>query len=218
MYEKAQERANTFSITGLSYRLVQGVLKHIIPAVASTNAIVAASCVTEVFKIATSCYQYYNNSLLFNDIDGIYTYIFEAEKMENCLNCSNVPRTVTFESADSVTLEQLIEFLCNDAAFQMKSPGKYHTHFPYFNGLSKKLISNNNFHWTCLGITMHIDGKNKTLYISTVKSIEERTRPNLKLTLEELNIKNGQELDVADQTNPNTATIRIKYTNDSEMN
>lgn len=38
VFEKAQERANNFNITGLSYRLVQGVLKHIIPAVSSTNA------------------------------------------------------------------------------------------------------------------------------------------------------------------------------------
>lgn len=38
VFEKAQERANKFNITGLSYRLVQGVLKHIIPAVSSTNA------------------------------------------------------------------------------------------------------------------------------------------------------------------------------------
>jgi NEDD8-activating enzyme E1 len=38
VFEKAQERANQFNITGLSYRLVQGVLKHIIPAVSSTNA------------------------------------------------------------------------------------------------------------------------------------------------------------------------------------
>lgn len=124
VYEKAQERANSYNITGLSYRLVQGVLKHIIPAVASTNAIVAASCVTEVFKIATNCYEYYNNSLLFNDIDGIYTYIFEAEKKENCLNCSNVPRIVTFKSPGTVILEDVIEFLCNDPVFQMKSPGK----------------------------------------------------------------------------------------------
>lgn len=61
---------------------------------------------------------------------------------------------------------------------------------------------------------MELNGKNKTLYISTVKSIEERTRSNLNLTLEELNVKNGQELSVADQTNPNTSTIRIKYTNE----
>jgi NEDD8-activating enzyme E1 len=38
VYEKAQERANKFNITGFSYRLVQGVLKNIIPAVSSTNA------------------------------------------------------------------------------------------------------------------------------------------------------------------------------------
>jgi ubiquitin-activating enzyme E1 C len=38
VFTKAQERANQFNITGLSYRLVQGVLKNIIPAVSSTNA------------------------------------------------------------------------------------------------------------------------------------------------------------------------------------
>lgn len=123
VYEKAQERANSYSITGLSYRLVQGVLKHIIPAVASTNAIIAASCVTEVFKVATSCYHNYNNFMQFNDIDGIYTFVFEAEKKENCLNCSNVPILVEFESDEAATLQNLIEYLCENPSFQMKSPG-----------------------------------------------------------------------------------------------
>lgn len=62
---------------------------------------------------------------------------------------------------------------------------------------------------------MNLDGKNKTLYISTVKNIEERTRPNLKLSLQELNVQNGQELTVADQTNPNSVTIRIKYSSEA---
>lgn len=62
---------------------------------------------------------------------------------------------------------------------------------------------------------MNLDGKNKTLYMSTVKSIEERTRTNLKLTLKELNVNNGQELNIVDQTNPNAVTIRIKYTNEA---
>lgn len=74
------------------------------------------------------------------------------------------------------------------------------------------------YHPKLLGITMHVNGRNKTLYISTVRSIEEQTRPNLSLTLEELNVINGQELSVADQTNPNTVTIRIKYNNAMELN
>lgn len=65
---------------------------------------------------------------------------------------------------------------------------------------------------------MEVNGKNKTLYISMVKNIEERTRSNLKLVLEELNVQSGQELSVADQTNPNTVTIRIKYTNEMYTN
>lgn len=54
IYEKSMERALQFNITGLTYRLVQGVVKNIIPAVASTNAVIAAVCATEVSKLINS--------------------------------------------------------------------------------------------------------------------------------------------------------------------
>jgi NEDD8-activating enzyme E1 len=56
-----------------------------------------------------------------------------------------------------------------------------------------------------------INGKNKTLYMSTVASIEERTRDNLNKTLFELGIVEDAEVIVADVTSPNTITLKIKY-------
>lgn len=175
----------------LPLRLVQGVLKHIIPAVASTNAVIAAVCATEAFKLATSCYETMNNYLVFNDLDGIYSYTYEAERRADCLACSQVPRVVSVADPNGMTLQDLIDQLTESAGeFQMKSPG----------------------------LTAQLDGKNKTLYMATVKSIEERTRGNLTLSLFELGLRDGQELTVADLTSPTAVTIKLKYNlNEVEM-
>lgn len=52
--ERATKRANDHNITGINFRFTQGVVKRVIPAVASTNAVIASVCATEVFKLATS--------------------------------------------------------------------------------------------------------------------------------------------------------------------
>lgn len=49
---------------GVTYRLTQGVAKNIIPAIASTNAFVAAVCALEVFKLATLCCAGLDNYLM----------------------------------------------------------------------------------------------------------------------------------------------------------
>lgn len=59
--ERAIERADRFGIKGVDYRLTMGVVKKIIPAVASTNALTSAACVNECLKILTGCNERLDN-------------------------------------------------------------------------------------------------------------------------------------------------------------
>ncbi|XP_065901241.1 NEDD8-activating enzyme E1 catalytic subunit-like [Dysidea avara] len=118
LLEQAEQRATQHNITGVTYRLTQGVVKRIIPAVASSNAVIAAACTSEVFKMATSCSPPLSNYMVFNDTDGVYTYSFEAEKREDCPTCSIKPVTMTFH--EDATLQDLYDHLIQ--TFQMKSP------------------------------------------------------------------------------------------------
>lgn len=186
IFDRSVERAQEYNISGVTYRLTQGVIKHIIPAVASTNAVIAAACTTEVFKIATSCFNPLNNYMVFNDADGLYSYTFEAERRPDCLSCSRRPQTLTF-SVDA-KLQHVIDHLCQSSVLQMKSPG----------------------------VTTCIEGKNKTLYMASVASIEERTRANLKKTLKELGLVDGSTLVVADVTTPASLIFKLQLSEPME--
>eukprot|EP01048_Picozoa_sp_COSAG05_P029125 COSAG05_NODE_9417_length_625_cov_0.779468_1_plen_103_part_10 len=96
VFKKAAGRAEEHGIEGVTYQLTMGVVKRIIPAVASTNAVIAAACVSEAFKIATKgCVQSMGdgpNYMQFNGTEGLYVFTFEYERKPDCVVCSQKPR------------------------------------------------------------------------------------------------------------------------------
>ncbi|KAL4400919.1 NEDD8 activating enzyme [Malassezia pachydermatis] len=118
--EHAIERAKQHGITGITWSLTQGVVKNIIPAIASTNAIIAAACTQEAFKIATSTAPYLNNYMMYAGNDGMYTYTFEYAKRVDCPVCGGESRTITLASTD--TLAHLVDLLRDLPDIQCKRP------------------------------------------------------------------------------------------------
>ncbi|KAJ5089683.1 hypothetical protein N7532_008367 [Penicillium argentinense] len=172
VYSAALERAQQFSIHGVTFQMTQGVVKNIIPAIASTNAVIAASTTSEVLKIATSCNPYLENYMMYAGEEGVYTYTFEAEKKPDCPVCGNLARKMTVDPNE--TLEDFIDSLGERAEAQLKKPS--------------------------------LRTERKTLYQRFPPQLEEHTRPNLKLKLNEL-VDDGEEVAVSDPA----FTIDFRY-------
>lgn len=131
LYTVAAARAKEFKIEGVTWSLTQGVVKNIIPAIASTNAIIAglpfnihsqiwfrrltsgshtiASCCNEAFKIATSSAAYLNNYFMLIGTDGVYSYTFEHERRPECPVCGGEALDISISS--EWTVDRLIEML-----------------------------------------------------------------------------------------------------------
>lgn len=120
VYNAASERAQQFHIHGVTFQMTQGVVKNIIPAIASTNAVIAASTTSEVLKIATSCNPYLENYMMYAGEEGVYTYTFEAEKKPDCPVCGNLARKMAVDP--DMTLGDFIESLGERAEAQLKKP------------------------------------------------------------------------------------------------
>jgi NEDD8-activating enzyme E1 len=163
IFKTALERAKQFSIPGVTLQMTQGVVKNIIPAIASTNAVIAASTTSEALKIATSCNPYLDNYMMYAGEEGVYTYTFAAEQKPDCPVCGNLARTIVVDP--EATLEAFIESLGERAEAQLKKP--------------------------------NLRTEERTLYQRFPPQLEEQTRRNLRLKLNEL-VSNGQEIAVSD--------------------
>jgi ubiquitin-activating enzyme E1 C len=90
LFNRAQEWAEQHNISGLSYSLTQQVVKNIIPAIASTNATIAAMCTNECLKFVSYGAPLLDNFIRYNGQafgPGTYGHTFNFERDEDCKIC-----------------------------------------------------------------------------------------------------------------------------------
>ncbi|KAL7469755.1 hypothetical protein ACHAXS_010004 [Conticribra weissflogii] len=121
VYQQALERANKYNIHGVTYMLTLGVVKNIIPAVASTNAIISAMCVNEAIKLLSFASQSLNTYVMYMGSEGIHSHTFVYDKKDTCPVCTS--HVHTLHISPSTTLNSLLHMLCDkDGRFKLKTP------------------------------------------------------------------------------------------------
>ena len=88
IYQTALERAKKYNIEGVTYNLTLGVIKNIIPAIASTNSIIAAATVMEAIKICMKFSKRLDNYFMYMGHEGLHSSTMQMVKLENCKTCS----------------------------------------------------------------------------------------------------------------------------------
>lgn len=99
--DKAIERANKFEIKGVDLSLTLGVLKNIIPAIASTNALIAAETVLEAIKVLTGVSKILDNNFMYMGHEGVFSSHDKYERNENCYICRH-PLIVKARKNDNI--------------------------------------------------------------------------------------------------------------------
>jgi len=114
IFRRAEERAKQFNINGVTFHLTQQVVKNIIPAIASTNALISASCVTEALKFRSLASYRLNNYMMYMGDVGTNSETFKHVRLPNCKACHK-PVLLTLD-ADTATLAELLEAIIKGAA------------------------------------------------------------------------------------------------------
>jgi ubiquitin-activating enzyme E1 C len=106
----------------VTYFKTMGVVKNIIPAVASTNAIISAMCVNEAVKLLTYGSQTVNNYYLYMGTEGLYTPTFVYDRSDTCMVCSDAADTQAMTVPAAMTLQELMDKLNETPSLQLKKP------------------------------------------------------------------------------------------------
>lgn len=114
MYELARARAEEYGIAGVTKSKTLGVVKNIIPAIASTNAIISAQCCNEAFKFLTSCNPSMKDTLYYNGESGVLCETDDFYKIPDCGVCGIKIEDLDLRDSrayENITLQALSELL-----------------------------------------------------------------------------------------------------------
>ncbi|KAF2634152.1 NEDD8-activating enzyme E1 catalytic subunit [Massarina eburnea CBS 473.64] len=183
LYQQALARAQEFNIPGVTYSMTQGVVKNIIPAIASTNAIVAASCCNEAFKLATNTNPFLgfpetDNYMMYTGDESVYTYTFEHQKKDDCPVCGLGTIARPLEVSPNMTLQDFVESLAEKPEAQLKKPS--------------------------------IRTGEKSLYIQSLADLERQTRHNLEKKMVDL-VEEGEEMVITDKAFPTQFKYKVVF-------
>lgn len=121
--KEAKEHARKYKIdeNEITENLTKGVVKNIIPAIASTQAIIAAACTTEALKYITQTGPSIDNNFFYvgNAACGLYGNHFSFEKNKDCLSCSIKHEKIAI--SNKTTIKELMEKVRNELNYPVTS-------------------------------------------------------------------------------------------------
>jgi len=109
LFHRARERATKFNITGVTFKKTQQVVKNIIPAIASTNALISAAVCNEALKVLTYCSYFLDNWFQFMGQDGISPSTYNYKKIPTCIACGRMSKTFTLP--EKITVQGFLDML-----------------------------------------------------------------------------------------------------------
>lgn len=108
--DEAKKRGEEYGIFGIDMSLTLGVIKNVIPAIASTNAIIAAETVLEAIKLLTGVSKTLDNYFMYMGHEGLFASNEKYEKNDQCETCS---KPVIDVVSKSTRLSDVIDSLRN---------------------------------------------------------------------------------------------------------
>jgi len=186
-------------------------MKNIIPAIASTNAIISAMCAAEAFKIVTNCSAYLNNNAMYGQRDRSCATPCAARATSSVealcpVPCACACRYMGGEGLYTPTFcyeRNPTCVACSTARVELAvSPGET------LHALIERMVDDARLRFKAPSIRAEGGLRGDTLYMRG--PLEAATRANLELPMREL-VRDGASLIVTDPALPVNTTVIVRF-------